>query len=325
VSRALVTGGAGFIGTHLVGRLVNDGYDVDVVDDFSRGVRDAAVTDLERSGHVRLLERDLRSPGALSGMDTGYSLVVHLAAIVGVANVLARPRDVLWDNVRMLEEALSLAGRQRSLERLVFASTSEVYAGSLEHGTLPFPTPETAPLTVPGLDRPRTSYMLSKIYGEAMCRQAGVPVTIIRPHNVYGPRMGMAHVIPELLHRAHTSTDGRLEVYSVDHRRTFCYVEDAVELIVRAARSPNCEGETLNVGTQAPEISIGELATVICGVVGRDLEIVSLPATAGSPSRRCPDISKAVELTGFMPRVALEDGVRRTHEYYRAAAAVPAA
>ena len=137
--------------------------------------------------------------------------------------------------------------------------------------------PRTA-LSLPDLSRPRTSYMLSKIYGEAMCRQAGVPVTIIRPHNIYGPRMGMAHVIPELLNRARMCSDGRLEVYSVDHRRTFCYVEDAVETIVRAVRSPRCEGETLNVGTQFPEISIGELAERIVEVVGRHSE--QSPATA---------------------------------------------
>jgi UDP-glucuronate decarboxylase len=325
VTRALVTGGAGFIGSHLVSRLVDEGYDVDIVDDFSRGVRDQAIGALERSGHVRLLELDLRSPDALSGVGTAYSLVVHLAAIVGVANVLSRPRDVLWDNVRMLEGALSLARRQRGIERFLFASTSEVYAGSLEHGALAFPTPEAAVLSLPDLSRPRTSYMLSKIYGEAMCRQAGVPVTIIRPHNIYGPRMGMAHVIPELLNRARMCSDGRLEVYSVDHRRTFCYVEDAVETIVRAVRSPRCEGETLNVGTQFPEISIGELARVICDVVGRNLEIVPLNPTAGSPSRRCPDISKTVELTGFAPQVALEDGISRTDEAYRAMADTPAA
>ena len=84
----------------------------------------------------------------------------------------------------------------------VFASTSEVYAGSLEHFGLPIPTPETAPLGLPDLGRPRTTYMLSKIYGEALCRHAGLPFTILRPHNLYGPRMGMAHVIPELHARA---------------------------------------------------------------------------------------------------------------------------
>jgi nucleoside-diphosphate-sugar epimerase len=167
--------------------------------------------------------------------------------------------------------------------------------------------------------------MLSKLYGEAMCRHAGVPFTCVRPHNVYGPRMGLAHVIPELLQRAHDASDGRLEVFSVEHRRTFCYVDDAVEMIARALESPRCEGATLNVGTQAPEVTIGELAALIVSVVGKKLEIVPGPTTPGSPERRCPDMSRTAELTGYTSRVALEDGVRRTYEAYRETVFEPAA
>ncbi len=316
MSKALITGGAGFIGASLAGRLVRDGFHVDLVDDFSRGRKDA-VGSLERSGRVRMLEHDLRRPSALDGIDTDYDYIVHLAAVVGVANVVARPYDVLLDNVLMTEAAISLARRQASLQRFVFASTSEVYAGTLEHFTLPIPTPPSAPLALPGLERPRTTYMLSKIYGEGMCHHAGLPFTIVRPHNVYGPRMGLAHVIPELLQRAHAASDGRLEVFSVDHSRTFCFVEDAVELIARAAESPGCLGETLNIGREAPEVTIGELARLIVHVVGKDLEIVPLPATAGSPRRRCPDMTKTVGLTGYEPRIELEEGIRRTYEAYR--------
>ena len=318
MSKALVTGGAGFIGAHLAHRLVERGYHVDLVDDFSRGTNDAALASLSSSGNVRLLERDLRSPTALDEADDDYDILVHLAAIVGVANVAGRPYDVLLDNVSMTERALSLARRQRALQRFLFASTSEVYSGTLEHFGLTVPTPETTPLALPPLDRARTSYMLSKIYGEAMCHHAGVPFTIVRPHNVFGPRMGLAHVIPELLQRAHGATDGRLEVFSVDHRRTFCYVDDAVEMIVRSLESPRCEGETLNVGTQTPEVAIGELAALVVDVVGKELEIVPLPTTPGSPARRCPDMTKTGDFTGYESRIGLEEGVSRTYDAYRA-------
>lgn len=318
MSKALLTGGAGFVGSHLARRLAETGHIVHLVDDFSRGSNDDVIASLQRSGSVRLLERDLRQPGALDDADDDYDYVVHLAAIVGVANVVGRPYGVLLDNVSMTEQALALARRQQSLQRFLFASTSEVYSGTLEKFGLAIPTPEDAPVTLPELDRPRTTYMLSKLYGEAMCHNAGVPFTIVRPHNVYGPRMGLAHVIPELLQRAHETTDGRLEVFSVQHRRTFCFVDDAVEMLARALESPGCEGETLNVGTQAPEVSIGDLAALIVDVVGKELEIVPKPATPGSPERRCPDMSRTAELTGYTSRVTLEDGVRRTYEAYRA-------
>jgi len=161
VTKALVTGGTGFIGAHLANRLVEKGYHLDLIDDFSRGANDDAIASLQRSGRVRLLERDLRRPGALDDVDADYDYVVHLAAIVGVANVLERPYEVLRDNVLMTAEAIAIARRHSALRRFLFASTSEVYAGTLEHFALPVPTAESTPLAVPGLELARTSYILS--------------------------------------------------------------------------------------------------------------------------------------------------------------------
>ncbi len=317
MKRALITGGGGFIGTHLARRLLDDGWGVDLLDDFSRGANDADLRALIERPEVRLVERDLREPGALEGLDS-YELVFHLAAILGVATVLERPYETLRDNTTLLVSVLEWARAQTTPPRLVFTSTSEVYAGSLEEGLLTVPTPEDAPIVVPPLARPRTSYMLSKLYGEALCLSSGVPVTIVRPHNFYGPRMGMSHVIPELLARAHATPDGgSLEVYSVEHRRTFCFIDDAVELVLRAALAPEGEGRVLNAGAQEPEWAIREVAEIVCRTVGRRLEIVPLPPTAGSPLRRAPDLSEIRALTGYTPAVGLEDGVRRTYDWYR--------
>lgn len=319
MTRALITGGAGFVGAHLAARLVRDGIAVDLVDDFSRAAPDAELASLRASGHVRVLQRDLRERGALADLPEPYAYVVHLAAIVGVQRVIRRPLAVLTDSVAMLENVVALAARQPELARLVFLSTSEVYAGTLASFALPLPTPESTPLAVSSLAEPRSAYMLSKIYGEAICRHAGVPFTIVRPHNLYGPRMGLAHVIPELLQRVHDAPPGTpLEVASIDHRRTFCYVDDAVEMIWRAASSPAGSGETLNVGTAEPEIEVGELARLIAATVGKEIEIVSLPPTPGSPPRRCPDMTRTRALTGYEPRVELRSGLDRTYAWYRA-------
>jgi UDP-glucuronate decarboxylase len=318
VTKVLVTGGCGFIGTHLARRLSERGDEVHLLDNFARGRRDRDLEELLGRPGVRLLELDLLEDGALEELDRDYGLIFHFAAIVGVKNVLEAPERVLRDNVALLVAGLDFAARQRGLERLVFASTSEVYAGTLERGELPMPTPEDAPITLPDLRHPRTSYMLSKLYGEALSLQSGLPVTVIRPHNVYGPRMGLAHVIPELLHRAHAASDGdRLGVYSVEHRRTFCHVSDAVEMVLRLAEEPRCEGLALNVGSERPEIRIAELAELIVRVVGRDLEIEPLPPTPGSPERRSPDMTRTAELTGYVARVDLDVGVRDTYDWYR--------
>ena len=318
MSRVLITGGGGFIGAHLARLLTNRGDEVDLVDDLSRGRLDADLEALAERPNVRLIEADLLAPEALEVLSDDYALIFHLAAIVGVANVLDAPDRVLRRNVELLAAALQLAASQRDLKRFVFASTSEVYAGTLELGTLPLPTPEDAPLTIPDPRLPRTSYMLSKIVGEAMSFQSGLPVTVVRPHNVYGPRMGLAHVIPELLQRAHDAEDGgRLGVHSVQHRRTFCHVSDAVEMMARAARAQEGEGQTLNIGKQTPEIPIGDLAQIVIEVVDRRLEIEPLPEHPGSPARRCPDMTRTTEVTGYTARVSVEDGVRDTYDWYR--------
>ncbi len=158
--------------------------------------------------------------------------------------------------------------------------------------------------------------MLSKIYGESLCQQAGIVFTIFRPHNIYGPRMGLSHVIPELLKKAYESED-RLEVFSPDHTRTFCFIEDAVKMIALAADSKNCENKTLNLGVQSPEITIRDLAGTILKLVGRNLTLNVQPPTPGSPIRRCPDMSEMSRLVGFQPEVKLEQGLKMTYDWYR--------
>ncbi|MDH3791644.1 MAG: NAD-dependent epimerase/dehydratase family protein, partial [Rhodospirillales bacterium] len=136
----LITGGAGFIGAHLARRLLDEGTRIDLIDDFSRGRLDPDLAALAEHPAVRCLERDLLAPGGLEDLAEDYDLVFHLAAIVGVANVVKQPLAVLRRNVELLLTLLDFAARQKNLRRLVFASTSEVHAGSLLHLDLPVPT-----------------------------------------------------------------------------------------------------------------------------------------------------------------------------------------
>jgi UDP-glucose 4-epimerase len=318
MAKILVTGGAGFIGLHLAQALVARGERVDLLDNFGRGVRDAQLAQFLAQPGVRMLELNLLDADAVGRLDRDYDAIVHFAAIIGVVHVLQRPYEVLENNCRLLANAISLARAQKNLQRFVFASTSEVYAGTLSSFGMTIPTPEATPLTVSDLSHPRTSYMLSKIYGEAMCRQSQLPFTIVRPHNVYGPRMGMSHVVPELLKRAHEARDGdSLQVFSPAHRRTFCYIDDAVDLLVRILDTPACRDAVLNLGSTYAEVTIAELAQTVLAAVGRKLVLQNMPETPGSPARRAPDMTHARQLTGYQSRVGLESGVGRTYDWYR--------
>ncbi len=314
--RALLTGGAGFIGAHLADRLLAEDWSVVIVDDLSRGIRDPHLERIAGHPAVSVLQSDVRD---LRAEDLGGEVthVVHLAAVVGVQNVLDDPERVLRNNVESLHSVLDLARRQPAFERLVFPSTSEVYAGTLAEFGISFPTPEDVPLTVTPLDQPRTSYMLSKIYGEALVRQSDLPSVVVRPHNVYGPRMGTSHVVPQLLERLARAGGGDVVVHSPDHRRTFCYIDDAVEYLVALMVEPRAVGATVNLGVQDPEVTMRDLALLLRDVSGADAQLVDGDEHPGSPSRRQPDTSLLRRLTGREPAVSLEDGLSRTWAWYR--------
>ena len=316
--RVLITGGAGFIGAHLAEALYRRGASVDLVDDFSRGRHDDDLRDLLARPEIDCVARDLRAPDALAGLDRDYNKIFHLAAIVGVANVQTRPFAVLRDNAGLLINVLDFAQQQPRLQRLVFVSTSEVHAGSLRHLDLPLPTPEQAPIALLDLGKPRTTYLMSKLYGEALCHHAGVPYTIVRPHNIYGPRMGLVHVIPELLQRAVATADGSvLTINSPTHTRAFCYIDDAVEMIARLALAPDAEGQVFNIGNQSEEIAIRDLAARVVALLGKTLRVADGPDTPGSPARRCPDMTRTIGVTDYVPRVTLEAGLQQTYVWYR--------
>jgi nucleoside-diphosphate-sugar epimerase len=314
----LITGGAGFIGLNVARAFVADGVAVHLVDNFSRGNDDAELAALRTSSGVELIKLDLSAEGATDALGTSYDAILHFAAILGVAKVSGSPYETLTLNVMLTREALRLARRQTNLRAFVFASTSEIYAGSLLSGLLQFPTPEDSIIALPPLTAARTSYMLSKLFGEAMVHQAGVPSIIVRPHNVYGPRMGANHVVPELIKRMRMSKPGSvIRIFSPTHSRTFCYIDDAVELIKRLVSNPRAIGEVWNIGTEAPEYQMLEVAAIIRRLMGANLNLVGGEDTIGSPTRRCPSMARTNALTGLHERVSLEEGVARTLDWYQ--------
>lgn len=319
--RFLVTGGAGFIGLHLARRLAQDGADVDLLDNLSRGRRDDDLAQFAARPGVRLLEGDLNEPAVLRDLPRGYDAVFHLAAVIGVRNVNERPDRVLATNARTLLNVLDWYV-DGGAGRLVFSSTSEVYAWGMTVADVPIPTPEEVPIAFESLQNRRASYAMSKAFGEMAvmhaCRRADKAFSIVRYHNVYGPRMGMQHVIPEVFERIHRGDDP-LVVYNPHQMRAFCYVDDAVAATIALAVS-NVASDVYNVGNAREEVTIGDLVDRMVQVAGRGNARREF-RTAGGPGveRRCPDIKRLTAATGFAPRVSLDEGLERTFQWYRQA------
>ena len=315
----LITGGAGFIGLHLANRLAASGYSVCIADNFSRGMHDKHLQRFLDHSESSCTAIDLLDETKVLDLGDHFHFIFHLAAIVGVMNVSSQPYSVLTQNVELLRNVVRLSAQQKNLHRLLFASTSEVYAGTLKHFDLPIPTPEQVPIGLTSLSAPRTTYMLSKLFGEAMCLQSGLPVTIFRPHNIYGPRMGMAHVIPEQLNKIYRTKSGQqISVASVDHTRAFCYVTDAVVMLEEMMKAEACAGKILNLGCEHPEISIQDLVGICLEVTEADRRIVPLPPTTGSPVRRAPDMTLTHSCLRARPKVGLHEGIRHTWDWYLA-------
>lgn len=322
--RILVTGGAGFLGCHLATELAGDpASDVTLLDNFTRGRDDAELAALAARPNVRCIVGDVTD--AALYRDLGhFDEVYHLAGIVGVRNVLRRPADVLRVNaigtLRLLDWCSGGGGA-----RVLFASTSEVYAWTQLFHPLPVPTSEAVPLALTDLADPRGTYAGSKIFGELavtqICLAAGTPFVIVRYHNVYGPRMGHDHVIPELYARARAG-ERPLAVYSADHQRAFCYVSDAVDATIAAMRCTGATSRTINIGNDSEEITIAELAALVLEMAGSDAEIEPRTAANDPIVRRAPDLTLARALLGYEPKVPLREGLARTLEYYGACAEV---
>jgi nucleoside-diphosphate-sugar epimerase len=316
--RYLVTGAAGFIGQHLARALSERaGATVFCVDNFVRGEDDEAYRELTARANVERIDCDLTDLAATRALPD-VDVVFHLAALNGTQNFYERPFDVVR---HCTIPTLSLLERYAGapLERFVYTGTSEAYASTVTRFGWPVPTAEDVPLGIDDPSNVRWSYGASKLHGEvavfAAAQQYGIAHTIIRYHNVYGPRMGDKHVVPDFLMRA---KNGVFELFGGDDTRAFMYIDDAVEATLRVAESEPCRDQVVNIGGTR-EIRIDELGRLMMDAAGLKGDIAVHPSPAGSVKRRAPDLAKLQRLTGFAERWTLEDGLRETARFYLAA------
>ena len=315
MKKILITGGAGFIGYHLTKYFSKLNYKVDLVDNFSRGVEDIHLKKLLNE-NIKIINIDLLSSDINYIEKKDYDYIYHLAAIIGVNFVLKNPYRVLENNFKLLNNIIKFSQKQKNLNRFVFFSTSEVYASSLRNYGIDFPTPENTKLCADDLDDPRNSYALSKIYGESLCLHSDLPTTIIRPHNFYGPRMGMSHVIPELIKKIYFNDKESMKINSGDHSRTFLYISDAVKILTDLVKSDLSVGKSFNIGDESHELKIIDLAEIIAKNLKKEITFFCDKGINNSPSRRCPSMKNVYQIIQQNQLVDINDGVQKCFKWY---------
>jgi UDP-glucose 4-epimerase len=311
VARVLVTGGSGFVGSHLVEHLANAGHQVTVFD--------LAPPPAGESGSVRYVHGDVRDDKALAGaFRPGIDTVYHLSAVVGVDRYLAVPGDVVEINLLGTLNLLRQAGDADA--KVVVASTSEVYGKNPAT-----PWAEEADRVLGSTSVDRWSYSTSKALAEhltfAHVRQHGLRATIVRYFNVYGPRQRPAYVVSRSVQRALRGLAP--EIYDDGQQtRCFTYIDDAIRGTVLAGESPKSGGECFNIGSDK-ETTVAEVVGIICELTKTLVPAVPLDTAARfgaryqDITRRVPDTSKARKVLGWECDTSLRTGLSKTIEWAR--------
>jgi UDP-glucose 4-epimerase len=299
---ALVTGGAGFIGSHLADRLLADGWRVVAFDNLAIGRR-ANVAHLDGDARFELIEGDIADGALLARIvsGAGVSAVFHLAAVHYIPFCTAHPFEAMRVNV-LGTQAVIDAAASAGVGKIVFASTSDVYAAKDE----PFvETDRVDPYTVYGTSK----LFAERLLGLAVAARPELSVSVARFFNVYGPRETNPHVLPDIIEQV-LRGDTAIRLGNTWPRRDFVYVEDVAAALVELARRSD-PLDVFNVGTGTVSTIDAAVATV-AGLVGRPLEVIADPARTRPVERGClhADISKITRLTAWRPRWSFEDGLR---------------
>ena len=309
--RLLLTGGAGFIGSHLVERLAGDN-EIVVLDTLRRNALSPA--GLDKHPHVKLIQGDVLDSAAVRQAMEGCDAVIHLASIAGVDTVLKNPvltmRVSLLGTMNVLEAAAAMGG----IKRVIDFSTSEVF------GRYAYNVTEWDATTLGAVGEARWTYAVAKLATEHLAmnywKQYQLPACSIRPFNIYGPRQVGEGAVHHFIVRALRGEP--LQVHNDGSQiRAWCYVDDIVDGILLALQREQAGGHAFNVGNPRSTLTIYALAKEIIRLASSSSHIEPVPWTQADVELRIPNIDKAKELLAFQPRVDLEEGLLRTIYWYR--------
>jgi UDP-glucose 4-epimerase len=305
-----ITGGAGFIGSTLAGRLVEDNQVV-VYDNLSRNsLKDKP---FQEHPNLRLVAGDVLDFDRLCQAMAGADIVVHCAAIAGIDTVIKSPVNTMRVNVVGSANVLEAAARLPRCDRVVCFSTSEVF------GQHAFRSRESDSAVTGTIGEARWTYGVSKLAEEhlaiAYYQEKWLPTTVVRPFNVYGPgQVGEGALRTFILRALRNET---LEIHGDGTQiRAWCYLDDMVDGVLLAMRHPRAVGESFNIGNQRAVTTIYGLANTVIRVLGSRSTIQFVARDYADVEIRVPSVSKSEELLGFTARVDLEEGIKRTADYY---------
>jgi nucleoside-diphosphate-sugar epimerase len=309
-STFLVTGGAGFLGSHLVERLLSEGNKVICFDNEFRGT-------FQNLSHIEskdliIHKGDVRKPEDWPSQFGDIDGLFHLAAINGTHYFYSIPEEVLDVNVKGTINALEFV-RKKDIKYFSFASTPEAYGIPKE-----FPTPEDADLVIPDVNNPRWSYSASKIIGEVYSvnysKKYNFKCSVLRYNNAYGPRDFEGHVIPDLIRKILHESVVKVEGIG-DETRSFCYIDDAVNGTLLIMKKQKSNFDIFNIGIDE-ETKISELVEKLSKILDIDVKVNYIKKNMPGSSRRLPDIQKIKNL-GYEPKISLDEGLSKTVKWAR--------
>lgn len=321
MKKVLVLGGGGFIGSSIVRTLLERGdCQVTAADlSFPRGWGDI-YSDECKKARFEAIAGDFAERNSFDRLSQGIDEVYMMAAIVGVNRTLEEPHEVMRVNTLLTMNTLDWI-KTSPIKRLLFASSSENYAGTFDLFGGQIPTPETVPLCISDIRHPRFTYAMTKMHGEAAflhCAEpSGFECVVVRFQNIIGPNMGFRHAIPHIVQRFSEGSSSPFKVYGSNQTRAFCYITDATLGTISAMETDRARGEIYHIGNDI-EITMNELTKEIGRLMGYQGEYVEAMTYPGSVGRRCPDISKCVDHFGYRPQVHWKEAVAKTVEWYRA-------
>ncbi len=311
MKKYLVTGAAGVIGYEITKQLLERGDTVVSVDKYLKGGKEDLVKLHDKyKDKFKVVEADLVDNQWREHVSDSFDGIFHMAAIVGVKFVNENPYTTVHDNVMSTFNVFNFA-KEIKCKKVIFASSSENYACGITEGHVDLPTNENVTLSISDITLPRWSYAASKICGESgafgLTENYGIDTAVIRFHNVYGPRMTLTHVIPEMIERCKKEVSP-FPLYGHDQTRSFLHVSDAatavllIEKIIKGS-------DIYNVGSEKEVSILGLAETIFEQSRFRPAVIDKIEAPPGSVKRRVPDTSKLKKL-GFSPRIELHNGIK---------------